>query len=146
MRSPTEARVTTTQPDRIRQYLRRRGCTPSIVKGGLEGLLSHWDSVVAAVEEGYDLTLADYRNDMELRDVVAGALDIATTDDRARAEKQLEKLDRRFRELTVECPPIVTEEAIEENGYDPSDQWWFYRRPRSPAPDFEEELREADLV
>jgi len=146
MRSPTEARVTTTQPDRIRQYLRRRGCTPSIVKGGLEGLLSHWDSVVCAVEEGYDLTLSDYQTDMELRDVLAGALDIATTDDRAQAETEIETLDRRFRELTVECPPIVSEDVIEENGYDPAEQWWFYRRPKSPAPDFEEELREADLV
>lgn len=146
MRSPTEARVTTTQPDRIRQYLRRRSCTPSIVKGGLDGLLSHWESVVAAVDEGYDLTLTDYRNDMELRDVLHGALEIATADDRARAEKRLETLDRQFRELTVECAPIVSEDVIEENGYDPADQWWFYRRPRRPAPDFEEELREAGLV
>ena len=146
MRSPMEARVTTTQPDRIRQYLRRRGCTPSIVKGGLEGLMSHWESVVAAVEEGYDLTLADYRNDMELRDVLQGALEIATTDDRTRAEKTLEGLDQRFRDLTLECNPVVSEEVIEENGYDPLDQWWFYRRPGRPAPDFEEELREAGLV
>lgn len=138
--------MTTTQPDRIRQYLRRRGCTPSTVKAGLEGLLSHWDSLVAAVEEGYDLTFDDYLADMELRDVLAGALEVATPEDREIAEKTLGELDERFRELTVECSPVFGDKAARESGHDASDQWWFFRRPKNPAPDFEEELREAGLV
>ena len=44
------------QPDRVRQYLRRRGSAPSVVKGGLKGLLDHWESLVTAVDEGYNLT------------------------------------------------------------------------------------------
>jgi len=135
-----------TQPDRIRQYLRRRGCAPSVVKGGLEGLLDHWDSLVQAVEEGYDLTFDDYLNDMELRDVLQGALEAAALEQRQAAEKKVIKLDQRFRDLTVECPPIVGERAARENGHDPSEHWWFFRRPKKPAPDFEEELREAGIV
>lgn len=134
------------QPDRVRQYLRRRGCTPSVVKGGLDGLLSHWESVVSAVAEGYDLTMPDYQQDMELRDVLQGALEVTGTDERQRATRRIEKLDRRFRELTVECGPIAGEEAARENGHDSTDQWWFFRRPRRPGPDFEEELREAGLL
>jgi hypothetical protein len=133
-------------PDRVRQYLRRRGCTPSIVKGGLEGLVSHWESVVQAVEEGYDLTFEDYRSDVELRDVLAGALEVVQSTVRSGVEKKLEPLDARFRELTVECGPVCGEDAARENGHDPNDHWWFFRRPRRPAPDFEEELREVGLV
>ena len=136
----------TQQPDRIRQYLRRRGCAPSVVKGGLDGLLKHWQSTVDTVAEGYDLTMEDYLNDMETRDVLAGALDVANADQRKAAESSLENLDKRFRELTVECPPVIGERTAKENGHDPADQWWFYRRPRNPSPDFEEMLREAGLL
>lgn len=141
-----ESRSMTQQPDRVRQYLRRRGCTQSVVKGGLDGLVNHWDGVVSAVAEGYDLTLQDWRNDMELRDVLHGAIEIATGEERARAEKRVERLDKRFKELTVECGPVPGDDLAAEEGYDPTEQWWFYRRPRRPGPDFEEELREAGLV
>ena len=136
----------TQQPDRIRQYLRRRGCPPSIVKGGLEGLLDHWQSTVDAVGDGYDLTMHDYLNDMDTRDLISSVLEVAHADQKKTAERQLDQLDRRFRELTVECPPVWGEAAAKENGHDPGDQWWYFRRPRTPSPDFEEELREAGLL
>jgi hypothetical protein len=136
----------TQEPDRIRQYLRRRGCAPSIVKGGLEGLLDHWQSTVDAVGEGYDLTMDDYLNDMDTRDILAGALEVTGGDQRRAAEARTDQLDRRFRELTAECGPIWGETVAKENGHDPADQWWYFRRPRNPSPDFEEELREAGLV
>lgn len=136
----------TQQPDRIRQYLRRRGCAPSVVKGGLDGLLEHWDSLVQAVEEGYDLTFDDYLNDMDLRDVLQGALEVASTDEKKKAEDRLGSLDERFKDLSVECAPIWGEKVARENGHDPVEHWWYFRRPRKPAPDFEEELREAGLL
>jgi hypothetical protein len=136
----------TQQPDRVRQYLRRRGCAPSVVKGGLEGLLGYWESLVQAVLEGYDLTFNDYVNDMELRDVLQGVLEVASLDERKKAEQRLVVLDRRFRELTVECPPVHGEKAARENGHEPAEHWWYFRRPKQPAPDFEEELREAGIV
>ncbi len=138
--------MTTQLPDRVRQYLRRRGCAPSVVKGGLEGLLAHWESLVEAVEEGYNLTFGDYVNDMDLRDVLQGALEAARPEERQQAEQRLAVLDRRFRELSVECPPIIGTKAARENGNDPSEHWWYFHRPRTPAPDFEEELREAGIV
>ena len=138
--------MTTQQPDRVRQYLRRRGCAPSVVKGGLDGLIDHWASLVAAVDEGYDLTFDDYLNDMDLRDILAGALEVASTDERPAADKKMARLDQTFRDLTVECTPIFGEAVAKENGHDVVEQWWYFRRPRRPAPDFEEELREAGLV
>jgi hypothetical protein len=136
----------TQQPDRVRQYLRRRGCASTIIKGGLEGLLEHWSSCVEAVEEGYNLTFRDYVHDMELRDVLHGALEAASAEERGEAESRLAALDRRFRELSIECGPIVGPKFVRENGLDPTEQWWYYRRPKSPAPDFEEELREAGVI
>ena len=138
--------MTTKLPDRVRQYLRRRGCPHGIVQGGLDGLMSHWESLVEAVDEGYDLTFEDYLNDMDLRDILGGALEVTTPDDRAAAEQVIEELDRRFLSLTVECSPIWGEKTARENEHDPAVQWWYFRRPKRPAPDFEEELREAGIV
>ncbi len=138
--------MTTQQPDRVRQYLRRRGSAPSVVKGGLKGLIDHWESLVAAVEEGYDLTFDDYLNDMDMRDTLAGALEVASPEDHQANDAKLEKLDRQFRDLTVECQPIWGEKNARENGHDSTEQWWFFRRPQNPAPDFEEELREVGLI
>jgi hypothetical protein len=112
----------------------------------LEGLLGYWESLVQAVEEGYDLTFEDYVNDMDLRDVLQGVLEVASLDERRKAEQRLTGLDKRFRDLTVECPPIVGEKAAREDGHDPTEDWWYFRRPKKPAPDFEEELREAGIV
>jgi hypothetical protein len=134
------------QPDRVRQYLRRRGCTPSVVKGGFEGLVNHWESAVEAVADGYDLSLGDYLSDMEMRDVLAGALDVTNGEQRTAAERRIDNADQRFRELTVDCSHVCGDQVALENGHDPGVQWWYYRRPRQPAPDFEEELREAGLV
>lgn len=138
--------MTIQRPDRVRQYLRRRGSAPSVVKGGLKGLLDHWESLVAAVEEGYDLAFDDYLNDMDLRDTLAGALEVTDAEDRAAADKRLATLDEQFIHMTVECAPVRGEKNARENGHDPTEQWWFFRRPKNPAPDFEEELREAGLI
>ena len=83
---------------------------------------------------------------MDLRDVLQGVLEVATAEDREKAERRLTPLDERFSELTVECRPIWGEKVARENGHDPAEHWWYFRRPKKPAPDFEEELREAGIV
>lgn len=135
-----------TQPDRVRQYLRRRGCPSTVVKGGLKGLLDHWSGVVEAVEEGYDLTMDDYLNDMDTRDILAGAVEFASPEEETSALPKLKKLDKRFQELTVECGPVWGARVAQEDGHDREHQWWYFRRPKKPGPDFELELEEAGLL
>ena len=83
---------------------------------------------------------------MDLRDTLAGALEVTDAEDRAAADKRLATLDEQFIDMTVECAPVRGEKNARENGHDPTEQWWFFRRPKNPAPDFEEELREAGLI
>ena len=135
-----------TRPDRVGQYLKRRGCPVTIVKGGLSGLIDHWEGVVEAVAEGYDLTLDDYLNDMDMRDILEGALEFASTDEQEEVAPTVKKVDQKFKSLTVDCPPVWGEAAARENGHDPETQWWFFRRPKNPGPDFEIELQEAGLA
>ena len=70
----------------------------------------------------------------------------ASTEENERVAPKVKTLDHKFESLTVECPPVWGEHVAKENGYDSEIQWWFYRRPRTPGPDFELELQEAGLA
>ena len=51
--------------DPIREYLKKKGCPENVVKSGLQGLITTWETIVIEVSNGYDLTLEDYLNDMD---------------------------------------------------------------------------------
>ncbi len=73
--------------NQIMKMLRERGAADHIVREGAEGLLLRWRSFVAHVENGYSLGLEDYRNDLDIRGLIAfTGLDreVSREDDRLR--------------------------------------------------------------
>src|SRR5260370_38730809 len=67
------------------EYLRENGYPEHICRSGRAGLLANWAAFVDAVERGYKLGLEDYRNDLDLRAIIALAgLDAAPDDERLR--------------------------------------------------------------
>ncbi len=67
-------------------YLRENGYPEHIVRAGRAGLIDRWGKFVAEVERGYRFGLEDYRNDLDLRGIIAMlGLDAEVAD-----------LDRRF--------------------------------------------------
>jgi hypothetical protein len=56
--------------DPIRHLLRARGVAEHIVAGGIEGLMAAWEQTAAAIEAGYSLTLDDYLNDLDARQIL----------------------------------------------------------------------------
>jgi hypothetical protein len=56
--------------EQIVEYLRDNGSPPHIVRGGRAGLIQRWQKFVSEVEEGYQLGLEDYRNDLDLRGII----------------------------------------------------------------------------
>jgi hypothetical protein len=59
--------------DAVRAMLRRRGVAPHVVRGGAAGLIQAWRLFVEQVEAGYALGLDDYRNDLDIRSLIAAA-------------------------------------------------------------------------
>jgi hypothetical protein len=55
----------------IIDYLSDNGYPDHIVSGGREGLIRRWSEFVGEVEAGYRYRLEDYRNDLDLRGVLA---------------------------------------------------------------------------
>lgn len=129
-------------PDRdpVHSYLVSRGCSPLVVRRGLSGLLEHWSSIVAATERGRDASLDEWLNDMDLRDILAGALAAAAARERGSAAARLDEADARFHATTEPCPCLWGEEIAQNNGWRPKWQWWYYRRPTVPGPMLREDL------
>jgi hypothetical protein len=72
----------------VKEMLLARGAPRHVVKGGADGLIAGWRRFVAHVEQGYALGLDEYRNDLDLRELIAAAgLDhhVAAEDERLRA-------------------------------------------------------------
>ena len=126
--------------DPVHSYLISRGCSPLIVRRGLSGLLEQWNRIIAEVERGRDESLDEWLNDMDLRDILAGALAVSDARERRAASIRLDDSDARFQSVTTPCPCIWGSEIAETNSWRSEWQWWYYRRPTLPGPTLREDL------
>ncbi len=130
----------TPQPDPVHTYLVSRGCAPLVVRRGLAGLLEQWAAVVAQAERGRDASLDEWLNDMDLRDIMAGALAAAAPRDRRAASARLDDADGRFMAITEPCDCLWGDAVADTNRWRPEWQWWYFRRPLQPGPLMKEDL------
>jgi hypothetical protein len=114
--------------DSVRRYLKKRGVRPDLVEGGLPGLVARWQAIVDEVARGYTLTLDDYLNDMDVRDIIAGALVVAGERERRTIEQPLARADEKFQAATnFENPEHPSNPGNPPN---PPESWWYSRKPR----------------
>ncbi len=119
--------------DALRAYLDERGLEGDLLENGLAGLVERWEAIVSEVERGYELTIDDYLNDVDLRDILAGAWELASDDEAQPLRARRDLADNRYRSVTQECPPLWGEAVTEEMGFTPEKEWWYFRRPRRPG-------------
>lgn len=131
--------------DPVESYLKSRGASDDLVESGLAGAVARWESIAKSVDH-YDLTLDDWLNDMDLRDVIAGALDAAGEGDRARVSGRLERADDLFRQGTVVTGPLWGKALAASHSHDPVHTWWYFRRPRNPGETLKADLEAAGLT
>jgi hypothetical protein len=132
--------------DAVTRYLAERGVTDSLRRGGLGGLVARW-SAIASTAGRYDLTLDDWLNDLDLRDILAGALTVAPKHTRDEVHSSLERADAAFRAATVQSVRSLWGKAGE--GASPHDrmrQWWYFRYPKHPGATMRADLAEAGIV
>lgn len=93
----TDAEMTT--------YLRENGYPEHLVRAGRAGLIERWRKFVEEVERGYRFGLEDYRNDLDLRGIIAMlGLDADVADLDRRFESHLTARDKRVWESTAADP------------------------------------------
>jgi hypothetical protein len=114
----------------VQEYLRSNGYPEHIVREGRAGLVRRWREFVEEVERGYPLGLEDYRNDLDVRAILALA---GAEDDEVRA------LDERFKKLLAATEVRVWESAAGE-------PFWDFGYPRNAGEDLLEDLRAEELL
>lgn len=112
----------------LADYLRENGYPEHICQAGRTGLLARWAGFVDDVERGYKLGLEDYRNDLDLRAIIA----LAGLDAQARAD------DERFRRMLTATDTRVWESA-------PGQPFWDFGYPKNAAGELLNDLEAEGL-
>ncbi|HTW67804.1 MAG TPA: hypothetical protein VME17_24485 [Bryobacteraceae bacterium] len=110
-------------------YLRENGYPEHIVRAGRAGLIERWRKFVEEAERGYRFGLEDYRNDLDLRGIIA-MLNLDT---------EVAGLDSRFEALLTARDKRVWESL-------PSDPFWDFGYPANAGPELLEDLKNEGLA
>ena len=127
--------------DPIREFLRRQGAPYSVIASGLQGLVDNWTRVVGMVEQSYPLTLDDYLNDMDGRQLLENALGLAPDEVRQSFIGRVNDADMRIRLQLVPAGRCLWGAIVaEEEGWTEASNWWYFERPRFPGAQLKADL------
>jgi hypothetical protein len=110
-------------------YLRENGYPEHVVRAGRAGLIERWRKFVEEVEHGYKQGLEDYRNDLDLRGILA----MLGLDDEVR------ELDRRFEAILTDREKRVWESSA-------ANPFWDFGYPRNIHGRLLEDLKNEGLT
>ncbi len=110
-------------------YLRDNGYPEHIVRAGRAGLIERWGKFVEQVERGYKLGLEDYRNDLDLRGIIA----MLSLDD------EVCDLDQRFEAMLIDREKRVWESSA-------ANPFWDFGYPKKAGQQLMEDLNNEGLI
>ncbi|MEO7143261.1 MAG: hypothetical protein ABI165_07120 [Bryobacteraceae bacterium] len=113
----------------IQDYLRDNGYPSHIVRGGGPGLVKRWTDFVGEVERGYQYGLEDYRNDLDLRGIIA----------LIGLEDQVKDLDARFESVLIDRNLRVWESAA-------GNPFWDFGYPKNAGQELLADLRAEGIL
>jgi len=125
----------------VADFLRDRGCPDHVVEGGLRGLVDTWEDVVESVGRGYPLGLDDYLNDLDGRELLEGALAVASKGEKMKYVERILRADRRMKALVKPAGRCLWgDDTAKREGWTPQKNWWYFSRPIDAGPDLLSEL------
>lgn len=113
----------------IQHYLQTNGYPDHLVRAGKAGLLHGWRNFVRSVEQGYALGLEDYRNDLDLRGIIA----------LVGLDREVEAEDERLRSALTDTGIRVWESSV-------GDPFWDFGYPKNAGDDLIEDLKAEKLI
>ncbi len=115
--------------EELRRFLEDYGCPPHIVLAGREGLIRRWEKFVDEVCSGYRLGLEDYRNDLDLREII----------EQAGLSGEVRDADRRLRAVLKPVSHPLWESAA-------PDAFWIWGYPGNASGALLEDLQAEGLA
>ena len=130
--------------DPVRGFLEERGCPRHVVEGGVPGLVRRWEQVVEETAKGYALTLDDYLNDLDGRQILEDILEALPNSANDKIRERIRRADRKMRGLVDPAGKCLWgSEVAETEGWTAEKNWWYFCRPRKADSDF---LAEIDNI
>lgn len=114
--------------EQMAAYLRENGYPEHVVRAGRAGLIDRWRKFVESVEQGYQFGLEDYRNDLDLRGIIA----------MLSLDGEVQELDRRFAALLTHTEKRVWETSA-------GDPFWDFGYPRNAKDELLEDIKKEGL-
>jgi len=115
--------------EQMAAYLRENGYPEHVIRDGRKGLIARWGKFVAEVEHGYKFGLEDYRNDLDLRGIIA----------MLGVDAQVAELDRRFEALLIDRDKRVWETSA-------ADPFWDFGYPANAGHQLLEDIKNEGLA
>lgn len=132
--------------DPVAEYFVTRGVSSNVRRKGLRGIIAQWEAI-AQTAARYDLTLDDWLNDVDLRDIIAGAMSVAPDKQQQEMRDALDRADELFRDGTIETRRSLWGDATAASDrHEPKRQWWYFRRPANPGDNMRADLANAGIV
>ena len=127
--------------DRVRDFLKQRGCLPHIIHGGLSGLVENWETVVRSVGEGYQLGLDDYLNDLDGRQLLEEALAIAQLGQKTKYLERVRRADELMKSYVKPAGKCLWgKEEAQSEGWTSEKNWWYFTQPIHANPELLSEI------
>ena len=104
----------------------------------LEELVERWEQI-AKHAATYNLTLDDWLNDLDLRDIIGRRIAEMERAVGSALQSRLAAADRAFREATRESQHSLWGSNSGVH-HDRTRQWWYFRYPVSPGADLRADL------
>ena len=115
--------------EQMNAYLRDNGYPEHVVQAGRAGLIARWRKFVEQVEHGYKFGLEDYRNDLDLRGIIA----------MLGLDEEVRDYDQRFESLLIDRDKRVWESSD-------TNPAWDFGYPRNAAGQLLEDLKNEGLA
>jgi hypothetical protein len=118
----------------IRRYLARRGSPDFIILGGLPGLVKRWEETTRSVSKKYPLGMDDYLNDLDVRQLIAETLPLASLEERKKLRARVVQADTLFKNHSRAARYCLWGARVaRRHGWTSRKNWWYYRLPAAPG-------------
>jgi hypothetical protein len=129
--------LTPAEHQAVMEVLRRRGHHAVSGDAYVEDLLARWERFVQEVQSGYEFTIYDYVNDLNVRETLAEISELQPSL-KDKLATRLSPADSMFRENTTAIPRTLYK-------FGAASAWWYYRVPLRPGDELREDLRVASI-
>ena len=110
----------------------------------LEDLITRWEQI-AQHAATYNLTLDDWLNDLDLRDIINRRIADAPASDMSVLESRLNAADAMFRDATLESQRSLWGPTAGAEHHS-TRQWWYFRYPSAAGATMRRDLETAGVL